>query len=82
MAICRYCGKEKKYAASCVKTIDNQIPFGDEYRLNTDFSRLEVRCPDCGVKPGGYHHMNCEFQECSKCHGQLLSCECVREPET
>jgi hypothetical protein len=79
MAICRSCGKDTDFAASCIKTTDDQIAFGDECRPNVNFRRGEVRCPDCGVRLGGYHHLNCEFQECPECHGQLLSCECVRE---
>lgn len=33
-------------------------------------------CGDCGVKPGGYHHMSCDMERCPACGHQLLSCDC------
>ncbi len=34
------------------------------------------RCGDCGVQPGGAHHLGCDIAECPRCRGQLLSCGC------
>jgi hypothetical protein len=34
------------------------------------------RCHDCGVLPGGYHHFGCDVEECPKCNGQLIGCNC------
>jgi hypothetical protein len=34
------------------------------------------RCPDCNVAPGGHHHSNCDYENCPKCSGQLISCNC------
>jgi len=33
-------------------------------------------CGDCGVSPGGWHHLGCDLQRCPLCRGQLLSCDC------
>jgi hypothetical protein len=83
MAICKLCGENKRYAASCIRVINAQVAFGDECRPDLNLGRGEVRCPDCGVSPGGYHHLDCEFEECPECRRQLVSCSCEsdREPK-
>jgi hypothetical protein len=35
-----------------------------------------IRCPDCNVTAGGNHHANCDQENCPKCGGQLISCDC------
>jgi predicted Zn-ribbon and HTH transcriptional regulator len=34
------------------------------------------RCHDCGVLPGSFHHPGCDWEECPRCHEQLIGCEC------
>jgi hypothetical protein len=26
--------------------------------------------------PGYFHHVGCDWEECPRCHDQLLSCDC------
>jgi len=33
------------------------------------------RCPDCGAKPGHYHHIGCDMERCPVCGTQLIGCE-------
>jgi hypothetical protein len=37
-------------------------------------------CHDCGVLPGQYHVEGvCDMEECPRCHGQVIGCECPYE---
>jgi hypothetical protein len=78
MATCAWCEQEMTTAVSCTVTALHRagatmglVPWGAEPGV-----RARRRCGDCGVQPGGYHHLGCDLQRCPACHGQLISCEC------
>ncbi len=35
-----------------------------------------IRCHDCGVAAGGFHHVGCDLEICPRCEDQLLGCSC------
>jgi len=35
-------------------------------------------CPDCGVKVGKTHQVNCDVSHCTHCGTQYLGCGCVK----
>jgi hypothetical protein len=92
MAICKYCQQEMNGAAGCVKmpvrTIEGNldpIPYGSEQQHPPAESGQHhhgvllgspPRCHDCDVLPGHYHHPGCDWEECPRCHGQLIGCDC------
>lgn len=74
MAICLDCEREMTTAASCTVTSlhvgDTTFPMARHRRSGAG------RCGDCGVEPGGYHHLGCDLASCPRCGRQLLSCGC------
>jgi hypothetical protein len=48
-----------------------RVPFGKEANA-PDASH----CGDCAVMVGQFHVPGCDIEECARCGGQLLSCEC------
>lgn len=85
MAICEYCKREMTKADSCLVTHFiyedgeefGRVPFGMEERFGkfTDEGQ-NARCPDCNVMYGCFHHPGCDWEECPRCGGQFLSCDC------
>jgi hypothetical protein len=79
MAICLDCDREMLTAPSCVVS---SLHLGGEPFPLTPYGRDGTsapgggRCGDCGVEPGGFHHLGCDLQPCPRCQRQLLSCGC------
>jgi hypothetical protein len=78
MAICSSCEREMTTAASCTATVLHRggapihmIRWGKERGWPAS-----GRCGDCGVRPGGFHHLGCDVQRCPLCEGQMMSCDC------
>jgi hypothetical protein len=64
-------------AASCVVKglrVDGVMYNLEAYRAPRGHAGL--RCGDCGVQPGGYHHLGCDMMRCPRCRRQLISCGC------
>ncbi|MDQ2648836.1 MAG: hypothetical protein M3Z03_04725, partial [Actinomycetota bacterium] len=79
MAVCDLCNNDMTTGASCVvDTIHREdmawrlAPFDPA----SGFARPDGSCGDCGVGPGGHHHVGCDVQRCPYCFGQLISCTC------
>lgn len=88
MAICEVCSQEMNTARSCEVTTINiddveydLTPYGQETRFGWQATGSNVpsdtRCHDCGVLVGSFHHPGCDVAECPRCHGQLITCDCL-----
>lgn len=79
-ATCTACGLEMNGQGCEITHLEfengethQRIPFQpDEFMGDAS----DIHCGDCNTHPGGYHHLGCDMEECPRCHGQLLSCEC------
>ena len=50
-----------------------RIRFGEE---GDDWGADQHPCHDCRVIKGEYHVDGCDGEECPRCHGQLITCDC------
>ncbi len=86
MALCTYCKQDMADEATGTCTESGSriseilgeapIPFGEE----RDTPESE-RCPDCNIRTGGFHHPDCDTEECPLCHEQLIACGDLEETE-
>jgi putative GTP pyrophosphokinase len=53
-----------------------RIPYGDE---SSDWGAHLRPCHDCAVEKGQFHVDGCDVEECPKCGGQSIACECSDE---
>lgn len=79
MAICDVCSNDMRDAETCTASELHRdgtalavFRYGDDPGWRT----RRGRCPDCGVKVGGFHHLGCDVQACPRCRRQLISCGC------
>lgn len=80
MAICKYCNQDMETAKSC--TVTHLEDFADGIPTKRIRYVGNGRCHDCGVKPGGFHHPGCDWEECPRCHLQaIFSCTCELKQE-
>lgn len=56
-----------------------RIPYGSE---SDDYGADDHACGDCGVVKGQYHVMDCDVEECPRCNGQFISCDCGDDEES
>jgi hypothetical protein len=78
-AICQDCKKEMvkfgfcnfKYIVDDKGTIFQRVRFDEARELPRG------PCHDCNCKKGAFHHHGCDMEECPKCGGQLISCDCT-----
>lgn len=82
MAVCTWCDNEMTTGASCSVEVLHRggtpvamLPWGSERGWRRD-ARAGHRCSDCGVAPGGFHHLGCDLQRCPVCGGQMFTCGC------
>jgi hypothetical protein len=75
-AVCSACGRDMSTGASCT---ESAVEFPNGVRLPPVAYGSEKDdwgadrgdpCSDCGVGPGGFHHLNCDVERCPACGAQ------------
>jgi hypothetical protein len=69
MAECYFCAQDKEQAEGCIQEFKGQFRFGEEL-----WDRGDLRCSECGVGRGEFHHPDCRNEECPECHEKLWDC--------
>ena len=83
MTLCAYCNHNMSdpTGPSCVPrfrytdgTTGARVRYSTR-RVNGDGSATDPKhpCCDCGVMPGGFHHLGCDVEQCPNCGDQLLT---------
>lgn len=54
----------------------DRIPCGYE---QGEWYGIEDHCSNCGMLTGFLHHLPCDLEQCPRCKGQALSCNCKYE---
>jgi hypothetical protein len=54
----------------------SRIKYGDE---QDDWGADSQPCHDCAVIKGQYHVPSCDVEECPRCGGQAIGCDCEYE---
>jgi hypothetical protein len=49
-----------------------RLPFTSEPHWLND----GADCPDCAVSSGEFHLQGCDMEQCPRCFGQAISCDC------
>ena len=57
-----------------------RVRYGQERRFGQG-RILPTNCHDCRTPLGAWHHPGCDVEECPRCGGQAIACDCEVEDE-
>jgi hypothetical protein len=83
VAVCKSCELEMSYSTTKSCRVA-PVVFPDRTELAQIYfypDSRKARCHDCNIAYGGVHHPGCDAEECPRCHGQLISCGCLNDPD-
>lgn len=78
---CAMCGARSAQKVSCAPgKRGTRVPFGLEFHILAVEPKTGLdapNCPVCGTPRGGFHHVDCQVDECPACQGAAWRCSCV-----
>ncbi len=78
MNVCTLCGRAFGNIEGCLVS---HVKIGNKIYKRNKCSTLEYQCHDCGAGLGKFHHPGCDMEDCPKCRGQMIWCECIDDKE-
>ena len=78
MNACKYCNEEIGNIEGCMIS---HVKIGKEIYKRRKAYPIESQCHDCGTGWGKFHHPGCDMEDCPKCRGQMIWCECIDDKE-
>ena len=79
-ATCGSCGRPFGAVGCAISRLRIEGEIYDRIKVGDDSLKALPghcgRCGDCGAALGMYHHRSCDMEQCGRCFGQLISCEC------
>jgi hypothetical protein len=79
MAKCFRCKKEMCDESTITCKEYNIVNFPDGKKMSPvpyTPKDIKIRCHDCNIAAGGFHHVGCDMEICPRCGGQFLGCSC------
>ena len=68
--------RDFKQAQAVTRFVINSQDY-DRIRYGAEEEALkQPKCDDCGAPRGTFHLLGCDIEQCPRCGGQAISCDC------
>jgi hypothetical protein len=68
--------RDFKHAQTVTRFVINSQEFNRICHGSEECALKQPKCDDCGVPRGTFHLLGCDIEQCPRCGGQAISCDC------